>query len=148
LARLLLRLLADAVQFTALVFKPRQALAAENLILRRQIALFQERGIRPSVTSKDVGCALQPITATYGVRAGHTGSACAVLKATQSSEVGIDSMLALVCASNRYLVAFTMSTIGRRRAFDPILRTTGLPALAASLPLPFRVIPRRLLECE
>jgi hypothetical protein len=47
LARLLLRLLADLVQFTALAFKPRQAIVAENLILRRQIALFQERGIQP-----------------------------------------------------------------------------------------------------
>ena len=28
--------------------------------------------------------------------------------------------LVLVCASNRYSVAFTMSTIGRVRAFDPI----------------------------
>jgi len=47
LVRLLFRLLADVVQFTALVFKPRQAIVAENLILRRQIALFQERGIQP-----------------------------------------------------------------------------------------------------
>jgi len=31
LVRLLLRLLADVVQFTALVFKPRQAIVAENL---------------------------------------------------------------------------------------------------------------------
>ena len=47
LVRLVLRLLADVVQFTALVFKPRQAIVAENLILRRQIALFQERRIQP-----------------------------------------------------------------------------------------------------
>src|SRR5258708_2985126 len=40
LARLPLRLLADLVQFTALAFKPRRAIVAENLILRRQIALF------------------------------------------------------------------------------------------------------------
>jgi len=45
--RLLFRLLADVGRFTALVFKPLQAIAAENLILRRQIALFQERGIQP-----------------------------------------------------------------------------------------------------
>jgi putative transposase len=47
LARLLLRLLADLVQFAALAFKTRQAIVAENLILRRQIALFQQRGIQP-----------------------------------------------------------------------------------------------------
>ena len=47
LARLLLRLLADLVQFTSLAFKPHQAIVAENLILRRQIALFRERDIQP-----------------------------------------------------------------------------------------------------
>jgi len=43
LVRLVLRLLADVGQFTTLLFKARQAIAAENLILRRQIALFEER---------------------------------------------------------------------------------------------------------
>ena len=47
LVRLLLRLLADVGRFTSLLFKPRQAIAAENLILRRQIALFEERGMKP-----------------------------------------------------------------------------------------------------
>ena len=47
LVRLLFRLLADVGRFTCLLFKPRQAVAAENLILRRQIALFEERGIKP-----------------------------------------------------------------------------------------------------
>jgi hypothetical protein len=36
-----MRALTDLVQFTALAFKPRQAIVAENLILRRQIALFR-----------------------------------------------------------------------------------------------------------
>src|SRR5437016_11633683 len=47
LVRLLLRLLADVGRFTSLLFKPRQAIAAENLILRREITLFEERGIKP-----------------------------------------------------------------------------------------------------
>jgi len=47
LVRLLLRVLADVGRFTCLLFKPGQAIAAENLVLRRQIALFRERGIRP-----------------------------------------------------------------------------------------------------
>jgi putative transposase len=47
LVRLLLRLLADAGRLTSLLFKPHQAIAAENLILRRQIALFEERGMKP-----------------------------------------------------------------------------------------------------
>ncbi len=33
---------------------------------------------------------------------------------------GNNSAVSLACASNRYSVAFTMSTIGRRRAFDSI----------------------------
>lgn len=47
LAQPLLRLLADLGQFTGLLFKLRQTTAAEILILRRQIALFEERGIKP-----------------------------------------------------------------------------------------------------
>ncbi len=47
LAQSFLSLLADLGRFATLLFKPRQAIAAENLILRRQIALFQERGIQP-----------------------------------------------------------------------------------------------------
>ena len=47
LVRLVLRLLADVGRFTTVLFKPRQATAAENLILRRQIALFEERGVKP-----------------------------------------------------------------------------------------------------
>jgi hypothetical protein len=47
LVPLLLRVVADVGRFTSLRFKPRQAIAAENLILSWQIALFQERGIQP-----------------------------------------------------------------------------------------------------
>jgi len=47
LLQLLLRLLADVGRFTSLLFKPRHAITAENLILRRQIALFEERAMKP-----------------------------------------------------------------------------------------------------
>ena len=47
LMRSFLRLLADLGRFAALFLKPRQAIAAENLILRQQIALFEERGMKP-----------------------------------------------------------------------------------------------------
>jgi hypothetical protein len=46
LVRLLLRLLADVGRSTWLLFKPRQAIAAENLILRQQIALFERPHMR------------------------------------------------------------------------------------------------------
>ena len=42
-----LQLLADVVALVALAFRPRLATAAENLVLRRQLALFKERGIKP-----------------------------------------------------------------------------------------------------
>ena len=45
LVRLLLRLLADLGRFVALLFKARQSTVAQNLILCRQIALFEERGV-------------------------------------------------------------------------------------------------------
>jgi putative transposase len=43
----LLMLLMDAWRFLLLGLHPRPALAAENLFLRKQLALYQERGIKP-----------------------------------------------------------------------------------------------------
>jgi putative transposase len=45
--RIVLRLLTDLVALTAFAFRRRRATAAEILVLRRQIALYQERGIKP-----------------------------------------------------------------------------------------------------
>jgi putative transposase len=47
LVQILLQLLGDLVSLVVLTFKSRLATAAENLILRRQLALFQEHGIKP-----------------------------------------------------------------------------------------------------
>jgi len=47
LLRIVLRLLADLAGLIALSARPRRAIEAENLMLRRQLALFMERGIRP-----------------------------------------------------------------------------------------------------
>src|ERR1700737_3459295 len=41
------RLLLDAVRFLSLGFRSRSLLAAENLFLRKQLALYAERGVRP-----------------------------------------------------------------------------------------------------
>jgi putative transposase len=47
-ARLIwLRLAGDAIRFLALCFRPRTSLAAENLFLRKQLAFYQERKIKP-----------------------------------------------------------------------------------------------------
>jgi transposase InsO family protein len=47
LLRIVLRLLADLAGLIALLVRPRRTLEAENLVLRRQLALFKERGIKP-----------------------------------------------------------------------------------------------------
>ena len=47
LSHLVLRLLADLLGLTALAIKPRQSIEAENLFLRRQLALYRELGVKP-----------------------------------------------------------------------------------------------------
>jgi hypothetical protein len=46
-ARIFLQLIADFVVYLGLVIRPRKAIAAENLFLRRQLALYQERKVDP-----------------------------------------------------------------------------------------------------
>jgi hypothetical protein len=45
--KVVMRLLADLLVLVVLMLRPRRAIAAEALVLRRQLALFQERGIKP-----------------------------------------------------------------------------------------------------
>src|SRR5260370_7953210 len=47
LFQIVLRLLIDLIALIALAFRRRRATAAEILVLRRQIALYKERGIKP-----------------------------------------------------------------------------------------------------
>ena len=47
LAKLAWTLLTDGIRFMALLARSRTALAAENLFLRKQLALYEERNIRP-----------------------------------------------------------------------------------------------------
>jgi hypothetical protein len=47
LLRIVFRLLVDLVGLIALASRPQQATVAENLVLRRQLALFKERRIKP-----------------------------------------------------------------------------------------------------
>jgi hypothetical protein len=47
LFRIVLQLLTDLMALTALAFRQRRATAAAILVLRRQIALYKERGIKP-----------------------------------------------------------------------------------------------------
>ncbi len=45
--RVILRLLADAVAFAWLLLQPRGAIVAENLFLRKQLAMYRERAMKP-----------------------------------------------------------------------------------------------------
>jgi transposase InsO family protein len=47
LLQMIARLIADALALGALACRPQLATSAENLVLRRQLALFKERGITP-----------------------------------------------------------------------------------------------------
>jgi transposase InsO family protein len=47
LFQIVLRLLTDLIALTALAFRRRRAIAAEILVLRRQLALYTEHGIKP-----------------------------------------------------------------------------------------------------
>ena len=47
LINIAVELLADAARFSTLLFRPTRLVQAENLFLRRQLALFKERGIQP-----------------------------------------------------------------------------------------------------
>ena len=44
---ILLALLGDTVRFLLLCLRPPAALVAENLFLRKQLALYQERQVKP-----------------------------------------------------------------------------------------------------
>jgi putative transposase len=47
LINVIVQLLADIAWFVILQFRPMRSVQAENLFLRRQLALFKERGIKP-----------------------------------------------------------------------------------------------------
>src|SRR3984893_18055693 len=47
LIKIAVQLLADAVRFSILLFRPTLSVQAENLFLHRQLALFKERGVQP-----------------------------------------------------------------------------------------------------
>jgi putative transposase len=47
LINIIVQLLADVVRLVVLRFRPTRSIQAENLFLRRQLALFKERGIKP-----------------------------------------------------------------------------------------------------
>src|SRR5215813_7071020 len=58
LAEILLRLVVDVVRYLGLCLRPSPSLAAENLFLRKQLALYQERQVRPRRATDAIRIAL------------------------------------------------------------------------------------------
>src|ERR1700694_3188414 len=56
--QIILRLLADLVALAVLSLKPRRSIEAENLFLRRELALYQERGAKPRRVDAATGASL------------------------------------------------------------------------------------------
>ena len=46
-AKIAIRLIEDALRWVVVLFRSTESVQAENLFLRRQLALFLERGVRP-----------------------------------------------------------------------------------------------------
>ena len=68
LACTLLILLGDAVRFLLLCLRPSPALAAENLFLRKQLALYQERHVNPRRATNTTRIALIWLTRWFDWR--------------------------------------------------------------------------------
>jgi hypothetical protein len=66
------RLLLDAQRFISLGFRSRSQLAAENLFLRKQLALYAERGVRPCRADEDTRIALVVLARFFDWRAALT----------------------------------------------------------------------------
>jgi len=64
--QIFLRLLADLIALTAFAFRRRRATAAEILVLRRQIALYKERGIKPRRIDSVTRISLALLSSTGG----------------------------------------------------------------------------------
>ena len=60
LIRTLIELISTVVQYSVIRHRPAQALAAENLFLRKQLALFREREVRPTRSWPVISSSLSP----------------------------------------------------------------------------------------
>ena len=47
LATAIVQLLVDLAVFARLLLRPRRAVVSENLFLRKQLVMYQERGVKP-----------------------------------------------------------------------------------------------------
>jgi hypothetical protein len=68
LAQIAGRLIQDALRRVLLLFRSTESILAENLFLRRQLALFLERGIRPRRVDAATRVSLAVLAKLFGWR--------------------------------------------------------------------------------
>jgi hypothetical protein len=68
-ASILLSLIADAVCYLGLCLRPSPALAAENLFLRKQLALYEERQVKPARATNATRLAMMWLSSCFDWRA-------------------------------------------------------------------------------
>jgi hypothetical protein len=92
-ARIFLQLIADFVVYLGLLIRPREAIAAENLFLRRQLALYQERKVEPQrMAGRDSSASRKLVSSDEGRQllaasgVGRTKSLCEIEDAEPRAE--------------------------------------------------------------
>ena len=93
-ARIFLQLIADFVVYLGLLIRPRKGIAAENLFLRRQLALYQERKVDPRridpATRITVGFALKVIQLARCAHCGSTEDVDSLASSRVSTSVALE----------------------------------------------------------
>jgi hypothetical protein len=92
-ARIFLQLIADFVVYLGLLIRPRKAIVAENLFLRRQLALYQEAkwALGESVARRaSVGFALKIIQLARCARCGSTEDVDSLASSRVSTSVALE----------------------------------------------------------
>ena len=89
-----LQLIADFVVYLGLLIRPRKAIAAENLFLRRQLALYQECKVDPRridpATRIRFGFALKVIQLARCARCGPTEDVDSLASSRVSTSVALE----------------------------------------------------------
>jgi hypothetical protein len=110
-ARTLLMFLMDAWRFLRLCLRPSPALAAENLFLCKQLALYQERQIKPRHTKQATRMTLAWLARWFDWRhALVLGQPATLIRQTASQHPGSSSVLILL--ANSFTGTGGMSYIG------------------------------------
>jgi hypothetical protein len=128
-----LNLFADMLRLVILTLRSRNSLAAENLFLRKQLAIYQERGIKPRRISDPTRLTLRWLSRWFDWRGAEPASECALRKAHRDPSVGVPRLDYSIdrgpSATNPVVVATALQS----RPATHIVRTR-LSGSAPSLP--------------